>query len=280
MAVESIDRVSASSRSLGPLRFKVLEEKGTMSLVLVKVVRSEDGRDDRNAGVELDPHSLANHRIGDELMTVDAAINDETRRHDCVVGSAPAGRRRELDLEGASLLRSRFVIRDLELPNLRAERRPALADEIIARRLDEALLRPWRQLGRVSIVHLRRLLPADCWRKCRRGRSPDENDALALSPPQAEGSTNCTCAGSKSRWLSVATVRSWARAVAAIRLSLIDIGLPRPRRSASSCAQRIPTTESHGTHWIRLTPCSNQCSSLVRRAPRAGAGCRSGSHRG
>lgn len=36
-----------------------------MSLVLVKVVRSEDSGDDRNAGVELDPHQSADHRIGE-----------------------------------------------------------------------------------------------------------------------------------------------------------------------------------------------------------------------
>ena len=90
-----------------------------------------------------------------------------------------------------------------------------------------------------------------------------------VSVPQVDGSTSCTCAGSKSRWLSVTSARSCASAVAAIRLSLIDIGLPRRRRSASSCAQRSPTAESQEMHWIRLIPRSNQLSNSARRAPRA-----------
>ena len=59
-----------------------------MGLMLVKVVRGEDGRDDRNARIELDPHQPVYHRIGDELVTVDATVDDESCRHDCVVGPA------------------------------------------------------------------------------------------------------------------------------------------------------------------------------------------------
>ena len=87
-AFESVDRMSARSRGLSTLRFEVLEEKGAMGLMLVKVMRGEDGRDDRNARVELDPHQSAYHCIGDELVTVDAAVDDKSRCHDCVIGTA------------------------------------------------------------------------------------------------------------------------------------------------------------------------------------------------
>lgn len=101
-----------------------------MSLVLVKVVWSEDSRDDRNAGVELDPHQPADYRVGDELMTVDAAIDDKSRRHDRVIDPAfrePQGVQR--DLEGASHLEEVDLrLRDAELPYLRDERRSGLVD--------------------------------------------------------------------------------------------------------------------------------------------------------
>src|SRR6266540_4938059 len=57
---------------------------------------------------------------------------------------------------------------------------------------------------------------------------------------QSKGSTTFTPACLKSRTFRVTTVRSWTSAVAAIRLSLIDMDRPKRQRSARSLAQRRP----------------------------------------
>ena len=74
-----------------------------MGLVLVEVVGGEDGGDDRDAGIELHPHQAVDHRFGDELVAVDAAVDDQAGRDDRVVGAAfgePLGVQRDLEGPG------------------------------------------------------------------------------------------------------------------------------------------------------------------------------------
>ena len=71
-----------------------------MFTVLVEVVGSQDGRDDRDVGVELDAHQPADDGVGHELVTVDAAIDHETRPdHGGVAPAAgqPLGVQRDLE---------------------------------------------------------------------------------------------------------------------------------------------------------------------------------------
>jgi hypothetical protein len=90
----------------------------------------------------------------------------------------------------------------------------------------------------------------------------------ALHGSSRAGSTIATPAESKSRRLRVATARSCASAVAAIKLSLIGIARPSARSPASISAQRSPVEASHGMHCNLLTPSSNQRSSRLLRRPR------------
>jgi hypothetical protein len=62
--------------------------------------------------------------------------------------------------------------------------------------------------------------------------------------------------------------KPWARAVAAMRLSLIGMAFPSERRRASSSAHLSPVFASHGRHWRTLAPVSNQRSRSARFLPR------------
>ena len=100
-----LDRVGAGAGGLGALGLEMVEEEAAMGLVLVEVVRGEDGRDDRDAGLQLHLHQAADHRFGDELVAVDAAVDDQAGGDDGVVGAGfgePAGVER--DLEGPGYL--------------------------------------------------------------------------------------------------------------------------------------------------------------------------------
>jgi hypothetical protein len=62
-------------------------------LVLVKALRRQDRRDDRHLGFELHLHQGADDGVGDEFVTVDAAVDDEPRSDDGGISSGPRGRR-------------------------------------------------------------------------------------------------------------------------------------------------------------------------------------------
>ena len=83
----------------------------------------------------------------------------------------------------------------------------------------------------------------------------------------AKGSMMLTLAFSKSTRLRVTIVKSWTRAVAAIRLSLTGIACPAARRLASSCAHLKPVSASHGKHRSLWMPASNHRSRLARLLP-------------
>src|ERR1700730_5206517 len=54
----------------------VVEELSVL-VMLMNVLRRQDGRYDRHLGVELDAHQSLDDGVGDELVPVDAAIDDE-----------------------------------------------------------------------------------------------------------------------------------------------------------------------------------------------------------
>ena len=94
-----------------------------------------------------------------------------------------------------------------------------------------------------------------------------ESLRIRRPPTPLDGSTISTPAGSKSPRLRVTTTGPRASALAAIRLSLTGIDLPRERRSASSLAQRRPVFASIGTQRIRRTTSLNHASRESRRRP-------------
>src|SRR5215472_5717354 len=59
----------------------VVEELSVL-VMLVEVLRRQDGRDDRHLRVELNAHQPLDDGVGDELVPVDAAIDDEPGGND------------------------------------------------------------------------------------------------------------------------------------------------------------------------------------------------------
>src|SRR4051812_24613237 len=86
-------------RTLDP---EMVVEEALMQVMLMKMMRRQHHREDRHLGRELHLHQPADHRLGDELMAIDAAVDDEAGGDDRVI--APAARqllRMQRDLEGA-----------------------------------------------------------------------------------------------------------------------------------------------------------------------------------
>ena len=52
-------------------------EKSPVGFVLMEVLRHQHGRDDGYLVFELKAHQRADHRFGDELVAIDAAVDDE-----------------------------------------------------------------------------------------------------------------------------------------------------------------------------------------------------------
>jgi hypothetical protein len=74
-----------------------------------------------------------------------------------------------------------------------------------------------------------------------------------------------TPAFSKSARLRVTTVKSWTRAVAAIRLSLMGIARPAMRRLASRCAHLEPARwDLWGRYWVTGTSTRHRVSDRFR----------------
>jgi hypothetical protein len=73
-----VDRCGAGRRRLG----KMVVEELSVLVMLMKVLRRQDGRYDRHLGVELDAHQSLDDGVGNELVPVDAAIDDEPRGND------------------------------------------------------------------------------------------------------------------------------------------------------------------------------------------------------
>jgi len=83
-----VDRCGAGRCRLGTLYDEMVVEELSVLVMLMKVLRRQDGRYDRHLGVELDAHQSLDHGVGNELVPVDAAIDDEPRGNDR--GIAPA----------------------------------------------------------------------------------------------------------------------------------------------------------------------------------------------
>src|SRR5580692_1763385 len=76
-ASDLLDRYGASRRSLGALNDEMVVEELLVLVMLVKVLRRQDGRYDRHFGVQLNAHQPADDGFSDELVPVNAAIDDE-----------------------------------------------------------------------------------------------------------------------------------------------------------------------------------------------------------
>src|SRR4029077_16085430 len=72
-----VDRCGAGRRRLGALYDEMVVEELSVLVMLMKVLRRQDRRYDRHLGVELDAHQSLDDGVGDELVPVDAAIDDE-----------------------------------------------------------------------------------------------------------------------------------------------------------------------------------------------------------
>ena len=83
-----VDRCGAGRCRLGALYDEMVVEELSVLVMLMKVLRRQDGRYDRHLGVELDAHKSLDDGVGDELVPVDAAIDDEPRGNDRDVAPA------------------------------------------------------------------------------------------------------------------------------------------------------------------------------------------------
>ena len=74
----------------------MLAEEALMLLMGMEALRRQHCRDHRHLGVELDAHQPRDHRLGDEFVAVDAAIDNEPGADD---GGVAAGFRQQLRLQ-------------------------------------------------------------------------------------------------------------------------------------------------------------------------------------
>src|SRR5215469_4586630 len=87
-APDLLDRCGASRRRLGALNDEMVVEELLVLVMLMKVLRRQNGRYHRDFGVQLNPHQPADNGFSDELVPVNAAIDDEPGGNDG--GIAPA----------------------------------------------------------------------------------------------------------------------------------------------------------------------------------------------
>ena len=74
-----VDRCGAGRRRLGALYEEMVVRELSVLVMLMKVLRRQDGRYDRHLRVELDAYQSLDDGVGNELVPVDAAIDDEPR---------------------------------------------------------------------------------------------------------------------------------------------------------------------------------------------------------
>ena len=81
----------------------MLGEEGVVGLGLLVVVRRERDREHRHAGGHLRVHQPLHHRVGDKVVAIDAAIDDEGRGDHGVIASGlgqALGQERHLERAG------------------------------------------------------------------------------------------------------------------------------------------------------------------------------------
>src|SRR3990167_111021 len=103
--LQAAQGLQAGLGDFGALLYKVLAVEAQVLFVLVKIARRQHGAEDGYIGVQLHAHEAVDDGGGDELVAVDAAIDDEAAGNDGVVTTAACqalGMQR--DLEGAGHL--------------------------------------------------------------------------------------------------------------------------------------------------------------------------------
>jgi hypothetical protein len=113
----------AGVRSFPPLDHKMILEEADMGLGFLEVMRCQNHRQDRHVGGELHFHDRIDHRCGDKIVPVDAAVDDEGTADD---GGIFAGSRQCLRMQ-RNFERSRHID-DIDIGNRPSERAP-LAEE-------------------------------------------------------------------------------------------------------------------------------------------------------
>ena len=74
MSIVAAQAAAASA----PLYDEMVIEELLVLVMLMKGLRRQDSRDDRHLGVELNAHQSLDDGVGDELVPVDAAIDNES----------------------------------------------------------------------------------------------------------------------------------------------------------------------------------------------------------
>src|SRR6516164_4655257 len=82
------DSCGAGCRRLGALYDEMVVEELSVLVMLMEILRRQDGRYDRHLGLQLNAHQSLDHGVGHELMPVDAPIDDEPGGHDGGIASA------------------------------------------------------------------------------------------------------------------------------------------------------------------------------------------------
>ena len=109
------DGCGAGCRRLGALYDEMVVEELPVLVMLMEVLRRQDGRDDRHLGVELNAHQPLDHGVGDEFVPVDAAIDDEPGGDDGGIPSALSEQQRVQ----RNFQRSRHLKSRCRLPRIR-----------------------------------------------------------------------------------------------------------------------------------------------------------------
>src|ERR1700757_1615978 len=83
-----VDCCGAGRRRLGALYDEMVVEELFVLVMLMEVLRRQDGGDDRHLGVELHAHQPLDDGVSDEFMPVDAAVDDKPGGNDGGIASA------------------------------------------------------------------------------------------------------------------------------------------------------------------------------------------------
>jgi hypothetical protein len=111
----------------------MIGEEVRMDAVLVEVVGSENGRDDGDVGIQLDPHQPVDDGLGDELVAVDTSIDDEPGADHGGIVTAPGqtlGVEGDLECPGHPEKVDPAPVHP-ELGDLRQEGVPAAIDDVL-----------------------------------------------------------------------------------------------------------------------------------------------------
>ncbi|MHC2601891.1 hypothetical protein ACVL92_002705 [Bradyrhizobium liaoningense] len=76
-SLQAVQRLRTGCRDFHALDGKMLAEEVVVHLGLVELLRRQHGREHRHLGAELHVHQRLDHGVGDELVPVDSAVDDE-----------------------------------------------------------------------------------------------------------------------------------------------------------------------------------------------------------